>query len=655
MTKQLIFLFVIGCSIQLHANVLDSLTQLYEIESDDSLKARHCLVIGDYYENRKTNEAIKWGKRALKHAERFGNKEFQIRVLNYLATYYQRKGDYAQQINLCLKAFRMAERFGFHELKSGLASNIGGAYIRLEEDKQAMKWLDKSLEISRKYHLRSKEASALSNLASYYFEKGNFDESIKYQKEALQIRKDLGEKDRLAVGLSNLADNYLILNDFENAQKLFNEALKMYKESNDGYGVSKVYLDFSFMFERMKKSEIAIRYADSAFVLAEKMTFTELGHDAAIQLAHLHENRGNFDVAYQFQKKAYDYWKLLNKEETAKSLNELRTTYEIEQFESENLLLKKDNTIKDLDIEKNKAKIERQNTIILSSIIGLVFLVAIVYLLMKWNKEKRVKNDLLSKQKQELQQKNTEILDSILYAKRIQAAILPPKSRIQELLPESFVLYEPKDVVAGDFYWVEEKNGFVLFAAADCTGHGVPGAMVSVVCNNGLNRSVREHGLTSPGLILDKARQIVREEFEKSEEEVHDGMDISICSIIGNSLQFAGANNPFWLIRKGELIEIKADKQPIGRFENAVSYTTHNVELQEEDCIYLFTDGFVDQFGGKEDKKYKSTNFKKFLLSIQDLKMSEQYQALLAEFIEWKGEGEQIDDLCVFGVKFKSV
>ena len=162
-------------------------------------------------------------------------------------------------------------------------------------------------------------------------------------------------------------------------------------------------------------------------------------------------------------------------------------------------------------------------------------------------------------QKHEVESKNKEITDSITYAKRIQSAILPPEKVVKESLEDSFILYKPKDIVAGDFYWLEQKNGKVLFAAADCTGHGVPGAMVSVVCNNALNRSVREHGLTDPGKILDKTREIVIEEFEKSDEEVNDGMDIAICSLEGNSLQYAGAHNPLWVIRNGAILETKAN------------------------------------------------------------------------------------------------
>jgi len=248
-------------------------------------------------------------------------------------------------------------------------------------------------------------------------------------------------------------------------------------------------------------------------------------------------------------------------------------------------------------------------------------------------------------------QKNKDITDSINYAKRIQSAILPPAKVVKEYLNDSFILYKPKDIVAGDFYWMEQKDGKVLFAAADCTGHGVPGAMVSVVCNNGLNRSVREHGLTIPGEILDKTREIVVKEFKKSEEEVKDGMDIALCSIEGMKLQYAGAYNPLWIIRNSEVIETKANKQPIGQFENSEPYTTHSFDLEKGDTIYIFSDGYVDQFGGERGKKFKAKAFRELLLSIQDKAMEEQKITINETFETWKGDLEQIDDVCVIGVR----
>ena len=175
--------------------------------------------------------------------------------------------------------------------------------------------------------------------------------------------------------------------------------------------------------------------------------------------------------------------------------------------------------------------------------------------------------------------------------------------------------------------------------------------MVSVICNNALNRSVRENGLTDPGEILTKTRELVIEEFEKSDEEVKDGMDIALCTIEGNKLEYAGAHNPLWIIRGGEVIETKADKQPIGQFDNPTPYKTHTFELQKGDAIYIFSDGYVDQFGGVKGKKFKAKAFRELLLSIQDKLMKDQKNIIDKTFEDWKGSLEQIDDVCVIGVR----
>jgi len=264
-------------------------------------------------------------------------------------------------------------------------------------------------------------------------------------------------------------------------------------------------------------------------------------------------------------------------------------------------------------------------------------------------------NSEISSQKLEIENQHHEIKSSIKYAQRIQRAILPSAKVIKGNLPNSFVYYLPKDVVAGDFYWTEKKADSVLFAAADCTGHGVPGAMVSVVCNNALNQSVKEFGFTQPSLILDKTRELVVETFSESEDDVKDGMDIALCSINfeTNVLQYAGANNSVWIIRTGscEVEEIKSDKQPIGVYDIVKPFTNHTIQLEKEDIVYIFSDGYPDQFGGPKGKKMKYKPFKEFLLSICEKSILDQKELLANHFNQWKGGLEQVDDVCVIGVK----
>jgi serine phosphatase RsbU (regulator of sigma subunit) len=259
----------------------------------------------------------------------------------------------------------------------------------------------------------------------------------------------------------------------------------------------------------------------------------------------------------------------------------------------------------------------------------------------------------LQEQNARIEEKNREITDSITYARRLQEAILPPAKLLDQLLPGSFVYYKPKDIVAGDFYWVEEMEGRTLFAVADCTGHGVPGAMVSVVCSNALNRAVKEFRLSDPGKILDKVTELVVETFEKSESDVKDGMDISLCSLdkSTNTLSWAGANNPLWIIRKGKLDEVRPDKQPIGKFDRVRPFASHTFHLEKGDRIYIFSDGFADQFGGPKGKKFKYTPLKELLLAGNGHSPKDHKIQLDKTFTGWKGDLEQVDDVCIMGVR----
>ena len=263
-------------------------------------------------------------------------------------------------------------------------------------------------------------------------------------------------------------------------------------------------------------------------------------------------------------------------------------------------------------------------------------------------------NSKLEHQKAEIQEKTNDILDSIKYAERIQTAILPPQDDLNEIFEgENFVLFKPKDIVSGDFYWAERFGSQMIFAAVDCTGHGVPGAFVSIVGFNALNRTVNEFKLREPGKILDKLTELVVETFSKSESQIKDGMDIALCNIDyeKNILTFAGANNPLVFIRNGELIEYKADKQPIGEFDGLKPFTTHEIQLKKGDCIYIYSDGYADQFGGPKGKKFKGKALKDLLLNLNHLPMSEQHTKINEIFEDWKGEFEQLDDVCLIGVR----
>ncbi|MCB9222768.1 MAG: SpoIIE family protein phosphatase [Crocinitomicaceae bacterium] len=302
-------------------------------------------------------------------------------------------------------------------------------------------------------------------------------------------------------------------------------------------------------------------------------------------------------------------------------------------------------------IQMVRAKYFRQSMIALGAIV-LLALVLIPYT-RKVLKEDELQKKKLEHQSEIIAEKNRDITDSINYALKIQNTILPPLDNFKSYFNDSFVLYKPKDIVAGDFFFLEKMEDYVYVAAADCTGHGVPGAMVSVICSNALSHAVHEKGLTTTSEILDAVRNEVVQKFKSSPDGIKDGMDVSICrlNLKDNTLQYTGANNPIYLMKKSEVEEISPDKQPVGQFAYAKPFTMHERKLDAGDVVYMFTDGFADQFGGEKGKKLKYKPFKEMLFNMRDHSLSEQMSALDKKFEDWKGDFEQVDDVCVIGFR----
>lgn len=304
---------------------------------------------------------------------------------------------------------------------------------------------------------------------------------------------------------------------------------------------------------------------------------------------------------------------------------------------------------------------------------GFSLVLVLTVLVIRAYNQIRKKNSMIESQKHEIEEKNREITDSIVYAERIQHAVLPADQKISRILPDCFILFLPKDIVSGDFFWMEKRGNTSLFAAVDCTGHGVPGAFVSIVGHGGLSRAVREYNLTETDSILCRLNLIVSETFQKSiNEEIKDGMDIALCALDTDSmmLQYSGAKNPLYLVRRhasallvnGEpleplmsnenagLFEIKADRIGIEPREEMPEFSRHEIRLEKNDHIYIFSDGLPDQFGGPKNKKFTYRRFREQLLSLSHLELAEQESSLKKSLDDWKGNNEQVDDILVMGI-----
>ncbi|MBI3134583.1 MAG: SpoIIE family protein phosphatase [Bacteroidetes bacterium] len=303
----------------------------------------------------------------------------------------------------------------------------------------------------------------------------------------------------------------------------------------------------------------------------------------------------------------------------------------------------------------------RQTNILIGlfCILACVLLVIAGYAVNTYVKRNEAFKIALRKAKQETDAKNREITDSITYAQKIQEAILPDRKLFAAYLKESFVLYKPKDIVAGDFYWTVKTDDRLFVAVADCTGHGVPGAMVSVVCSTALNRCVREFELKQPAQILEKCRELVIETFASGDYSVNDGMDIALISLKytlddGKEvalIEYSGANNSLYIVKNTALQTVPADKQPIGKYQYQKPFTNHKLIIERGSMLYLFSDGYADQFGGQYGKKFKYKQFQELLSASSRFDTDRQLDNLENTFESWRGSLEQIDDVCVIGVR----
>ena len=613
--------------------------------------------IGLLYNNiGELDTALQYYDKGVAAYEKVGDKEGFAMAYNNMGAIYDSKGDIVEALHYYHKALKIDEEIDDIAGIALLLNNIGAIYKNQGEIDKAMEYWSKSLKIREEYNDVYSLAYSLTNIASLYLIKGDSAKAIDYIRKGLSIRNQLSDKKGQAQSLNLLGTIYLNIDKLDSAEVMLVKSLELRREIEDKEGLVISLNSLASLALKRNNLTKAKKYASEALKIADEIKFPSSIRDASRILSKIAKRQGLWEEAFTNLELYITMKDSIFNEENAKAAFQKEAQYQYEKrADSLHAEQMKKEALAEAN-QKRKDEIaqkenEKKNLIIGAGAVGLLLILVFTGFTINRLRITRKQKGIIETQKEIVEEKNKEILDSINYAKRIQLAILPPNKVISEHLPKSFILYKPKDIVAGDFYWLEVKNGKTLFAVADCTGHGVPGAMVSVVCNNGLNRSVREHGLTEPGKILDKAREIVVQEFEKSEDDVRDGMDIALCALQGNKLQYAGAHNPLWIVRNGELIEFKANNQPIGKFDYSEPYQTHDIQVQSDDMLYLFSDGYADQFGGERGKKFKSANFKKLLLSIAQKPLNEQNEIINDAIESWKGEIEQIDDICVVGVR----
>jgi len=593
------------------------------------------------------SEALKNYRRSLTLAEEIGDTHGTENGYGNIGNIYFDHGNYPEALKNYLKSLQMAEKLGDKAGMGNAYLNIGNIYANLNNFTDALTNFKHSLSIDEEIGNKYDMCIDYSNIGVVYFNMGNYTEAMNSQLKSLQIAKEIDNKYGAGNAYSNLGNINCRLGNYTEATNYVQQALDIETAADNKQGMCNEYINMGEINTREKKYADAQAWLDKALKLSKAIGEKETIGDTYHYMNVLDSAMGNYKAAFNDYKMQITYTDSLKNEENTKKMVSEQMTYEFDKKQAEEKAIQDK---KDAEEVVNK---KRQQVIMASVSVGLLLVLVFSALLLSRFRITQKQKKIIEEQKALVEEKNKEVLDSIIYAKRLQDAILPPLSIISKYLPESFVLYKPKDIVAGDFYWMERAGDTILIAACDCTGHGVPGAMVSVVCSNALNRAVKEFRITETGKILDKVRELVLETFEQSESEVKDGMDISLVAISYQPLaiSWSGAYNSLWYIRNGELREVAADKQPIGKNDKPTSFNTHNLNLQKGDTLYLFTDGYADQFGGDKGKKFKYKPFQEKLLAISNKPMAEQKQELETTFENWKGDLEQVDDVLIIGIR----
>ncbi len=688
-------------------------------QNNKAEKAKVSLLIGKNYQDmNEMDKALEYMQASLKWAREAGDPESLSETLNSLGVFYYNIEEYDKAIEHYKEAVGIQEKFADKSKLAITLYRIGNSYRELEEYESAIIYYQNALTYFQKLnhvdgiancynnlgiiqdiyenHEKAVEyyqlalsmfqntgdkmaiSDAFNNMAIainnnigntlrtrygaywidslYYYRPDSliqqYDTIISYYNRALEIREEYRDKSKIANSLGNIGTIYIYRQRFNDALVSYQRALAINMELGNKTEALKNYFGLAFSYNRLGQYRKALNILLDKLEEVKDLNKNELLYQYYEQIFESYNSLGKIEFALDYYMKFHNTKERFLNEERLRQTQELETKYQTAQKEASIQLLNKEKKVQD-------EKIKRQNMVIWFFVIGFIIITGFAILLLrlyrriqKANIELDHKNKLITKQKQ-------EITDSIYYAQRIQKAALPSHEFIDSLLHDYFILFRPRDIVSGDFYWITGKNNKIVLVAADCTGHGVPGAFMSMLGVSFLNEIVNKNEVTQADLILNDLRENVKTTLSQTgkEGESKDGMDIALVIIEPeqNRVQYAGAYNPLYLFRNGDILETKADKMPIGIYaKEKETFTNHIIETQPGDTFYIFSDGFVDQFGGDKGRKYMSKPFKRLLSEIHHKPMPEQKIILDKTIDEWRGGYQQLDDIIIFGVKIGS-
>lgn len=653
------------------SSALDSLKSLINQATNDSSRIIRTITYANELTYNKPAEAKVLLDDCVNDSKKIGFQKGIASALYVKAITFALEGQFENSLKNMIEASTIYQEIGN---RIGFAKCIGGQgniYYFMDDLTKAQEYYEEAYKIYKEEKSDVGMASCIGNLGLICHQSGQLDKALKYQLEGLKIEEKASNKRGIAISHISISSVLLDLKRFTEAKKHALISIKYAKEIADTNAVSDAMIRLGECYRLTKQFDSAQYYLNESIRIGEKIKdYHQLSYALQVQ-TNLYDSLGFYFNAFKTQKRLMIVKdSLLNKEKTAQ-LVEMQTKYESEKKEKENIIL--------------VAKNSNQKLILWGLIIIIVFTFVFVFYILYSRRKLSISHEKLITLHTEVQQQKEEIMtqaedliraneaivaqkdqiesthhkisDSIVYASFIQSAMLPTDEMLYEIFPESFVLYKPRDVVSGDFYWLKEKNGSYLLAVADCTGHGVPGALLSMMGISFLNDIVANSSTINVSSILEELRQNVKQalgQFSKRGLR-KEGMEIGLISYNPNQnkISYSGAYLSLWLLRDETIKEIKSDRMPIGISLKEKPFTTSELNVKKGDIIYLFTDGITDQLGGENAKKYLRRNFLSLLISISNLPLSKQKERIEKVHLEWKGNRfDQIDDILVLGIKF---
>jgi serine phosphatase RsbU (regulator of sigma subunit) len=583
-------------------------------------------------------------------------------IYSNIAVCFDKTGVYDSCVYYHDLSVRIYQKFDRPDLIPGEYINLAIVNSNMKQDKKAMEFVDRIF--LEKLPFKKNQYSRIWCLkASFFRNMRILDSASVYAKKAIESAGELKDQLALIGAYSIYAQILADLKNYEESERICRLQLEVAQSIGAVSSFDRAYHDLAQILLLRGKYKESIEYFRKALTIEIETDNRSNTFQTLKGLSQAQIKNGQTDSAFMFLDSALRFSLHSNETQRVKDMNEIETRYETDK---KDLQIEKANTEIEMQAETNKQK-SRVIWIGAGALAFTLFFGMIAF--RNYRKSQKANETIVAQnasleqqkkevefQKQLVEEKQHEIIASINYAQRIQSAVLTGEDVWKRISKEYFILFQPKDIVSGDFYWAHVlQNGRAVFAVADCTGHGVPGGFMSMLGNSFLNEIVVENKIFSAAKILNKLREKVIKALEqKGQTQQQDGMDIALCvwNKMDNTLEFAGANNNLYISRKGELKEIKGSKMPIGTYVNEKNeFESQTIQLEKEDTIYLTTDGFVDQFGGPKGKKYKYSQLEAVLQSLQGTLLEQQAEILKLDFENWKGNSEQTDDVCVIGIK----